>query len=232
VRDSRQQQVHEWCAAAFGAEHATSIPHRAIRMCEEAIEACQAAGGARSMVHRLVDYVFDRPAGELAQEIGGVGITLLTLAQAAGMSADAEEVREFERVLAKPLEHFRERNEAKNDAGSVATGNSFSQNKAIRATFPSLHNVLTDPLDRVDRLEKYGQPFTAEHRAELRNSIIETAKALQRDTINTLADCLVREAARLESTNDFVRFEDLKREAQALRDYAETLAPAAPEVNR
>jgi hypothetical protein len=200
MRDSRQQQVHEWCAAAFGADHATSIPHRAIRMCEEAIEACQAAGGARSMVHRLVDYVFDRPAGELAQEIGGVGITLLTLAQAAGMSADAEEVREFERVLAKPLEHFRERNEAKNDAGFVATGNSFSQNKAIRATFPVPQN--------------------------------EAERLLQRDTINTLADCLVREAARLERTNGFVRFEDLKREAQALRDYAETLAPAAPEVNR
>ena len=28
--------------------------------------------------------------------------------------------------------------------------NSFSQNKAIRSTFPSLHNLLTDPLDRLD----------------------------------------------------------------------------------
>ena len=69
------------------------------------------------MVHRLVDYVFARPVGNLAQEIGGVGITLLALAQAATIDADAEEQREFERVLAKPLEHFAARNAAKNAAG-------------------------------------------------------------------------------------------------------------------
>jgi hypothetical protein len=81
-----------------------------------------------------------------------------------------------------------------------AEGNCFSQNKAIRATFPVPQN--------------------------------DAERLLQRDTINTLADCLVRAAARLESVNDFVTFEDLKREAQALRDYAQTLAPSSPEVNR
>jgi uncharacterized coiled-coil protein SlyX len=60
----------------------------------------------------------------------------------------------------------------------------------------------------------------------------EAIRSFQRDTINTLADCLVREAARLERTNGFLKIEDLKREAQALRDYAETLAPPAPEANR
>jgi hypothetical protein len=60
----------------------------------------------------------------------------------------------------------------------------------------------------------------------------DAERLLQRDTINTLADCLVNCAVRIEATNSFVTFEDLKREAQALRDYAETLAPAAPEVTR
>lgn len=69
------------------------------------------------MAHRLVDHVFALPVGDLAQEIGGVGVTLLALSQAAGISADTSEYAEFARVLAKPLEHFKARNEAKNAAG-------------------------------------------------------------------------------------------------------------------
>lgn len=116
-RDERQSGVASWCAAAFGADHATSIPQRGIRLAEEAVEAAQAAGCDRAMVHRLVDHVYEKPSGVLSQEIGGVGLTLLALSAAAHVSADAEEEREYLRVKAKPLEHFRKRNEAKNAAG-------------------------------------------------------------------------------------------------------------------
>lgn len=116
-RDERQAKVSAWCFAAFGAEHATNLPQRGIRHAEEAIELAQAAGAPREMVHRLVDYIYDRPPGDLAQEIGGSGLTLLALAAAAGLSADHEEAREVARVLAKPLEHFTKRNENKNAAG-------------------------------------------------------------------------------------------------------------------
>lgn len=116
-RGNRQRGVAAWCAAAFGLEHATSLPQRGIRHAEEAIELAQAAGAPREMVHKLVDYIYDRPAGDLAQEIGGSGLTLLALAAAAGLSADKEEAREVARVLAKPLEHFTKRNENKNAAG-------------------------------------------------------------------------------------------------------------------
>lgn len=116
-RLDRQSSVHKWCREAFGDDHAKSIEQRGIRLAEEAIEAAQAAGCNREMVHRLVDHVFDRPVGDLAQEIGGVGVTLLALAQAATIDADAEEIREFARVLSKPLSHFAARNAAKNAAG-------------------------------------------------------------------------------------------------------------------
>lgn len=116
-RDERQKQVAKWCAAAFGVDHQSSIPQRGVRLLEESIEAYQAAGGRAEMAHKLVDYTFSRPVGELSQELGGVGIGLLALAEAAGISADAEERRELERVLSKPLEHFTKRNQAKNDAG-------------------------------------------------------------------------------------------------------------------
>ena len=117
ARDERQKQVSDWCAAAFGADHAASIPQRGIRHAEEAIETAQASGCDPAMIHKLVDYIYEKPAGALSQEIGGSGLTLLALAQAAGLSADDEERLEVERVLAKPLSHFAARNKVKNDAG-------------------------------------------------------------------------------------------------------------------
>lgn len=121
-RTVRQQRVDDWCAAAFGTDHAASLPQRGIRLLEEAIETAQAAGCERAMCGNLVDYVFSRPKGELRQELGGVGITLLALAAAAGLDADESEASELARVLAKPLAHFAARNKAKNDAGFNVSG--------------------------------------------------------------------------------------------------------------
>lgn len=120
-RDERQRRVSEWCHAAFGPERSTSVQERGTRLLEEAIEAAQAAGVDRALAHKLVDYVYGRPVGELGQELGGVGVTVLALAQAAGLSAEAEEVREVERVLSKSLDHFRKRHAAKEDAGIAMT---------------------------------------------------------------------------------------------------------------
>lgn len=116
-RSHRQSRVSEWCIKAFGHDQATSLPQRGIRLVEEALEAAQAAGSSAEMIHRLVDHVYSRPVGELGQELGGVGVTALALAAAAGLDADAAEATEVQRVLSKPLSHFRERNSLKNAAG-------------------------------------------------------------------------------------------------------------------
>ena len=116
-RNERQAAVSHWCGMAFGAEHARSLPQRGVRLLEEALEAYQATGARPEMAHKLVDFVFSRPKGKLGQELGGIGVTLLALAQAAGLSAEEEEVREVTRVLSVPLRHFAKRNEAKNAAG-------------------------------------------------------------------------------------------------------------------
>lgn len=120
VRPIRQEVAADWAAAAFGKGQAASLPQRGLRHAEEALETAQACGCDRAQIHRLVDFVFDRPAGELRQEIGGSGLTLLVLAEAAGLDADSCERAELERVLAKPLAHFTARNQAKNDAGFLA----------------------------------------------------------------------------------------------------------------
>lgn len=116
-RDRRQAETHAWCVAAFGDHDAWSIPQRGLRLVEEAIETAQACGCDPAMLHRLIDHVYAKPVGELAQELGGLGVTLLGLAHAAGISADEAERREVARVRSKPLSHFAARNAAKRAAG-------------------------------------------------------------------------------------------------------------------
>lgn len=117
VRNLRQDQTHAWCTAVFGESHATSLRQRGVRMMEEAIELAQTCHVPREMIHRLVDFVYEREVGEFRQEMGGLGVTLLCLAGAAGVSADECEDAEVQRILSKDPLHFRQRNEEKNAAG-------------------------------------------------------------------------------------------------------------------
>ena len=121
TRQDRQSRVLAWAREAFGPEESSSIVHRGLRLLEEAVEAAQAAGVDRAQAHRLLEYVYDRPVGELPQELGGLGITLLALSAAAGLDADACEQREFDRIMALAPEHFRQRNARKNAAGFSGT---------------------------------------------------------------------------------------------------------------
>lgn len=156
-RDARQAQIAAWTREAFGVEQATSLPQRAVRLLEEALEAYQAAGGDPGMARKLVDFVFARPVGALRQELGGVGVCALALAAAAGLSADDEERREVERVLAKPVEHFRQRNAAKNEAGFLAVAGSppASSERAHRLRL----------VRRADRPRRRARPRRARSRA-------------------------------------------------------------------
>ena len=116
-RDQRQAMLLDWARLAFGDVEATSVPQRGLRLLEEAIEAFQACGCDEALAHKLVTFVFARPAGTVGKELGGVAVTALLLAAAAGLSADEEEAREVHRVLSKPLREFSERNANKNAAG-------------------------------------------------------------------------------------------------------------------
>lgn len=120
ARERRQRDIFAWTKEAFGEAEATSFEQRGLRLLEEAIEAYQAVGGHADVAHRLVDFVFGRPVGDIAQELGGVQVCVLALAASVEASADEEERREVARVLSKPVEHFRKRNAAKNAAGFKA----------------------------------------------------------------------------------------------------------------
>lgn len=117
----RQIKVANWVKEAFGLQQARSVEYRGLRFVEEAIELAQSCSCKKETLHRLIDHIYSRPAGELFQELGGVGLTLLALASAAGLSADWAEQAELERVLSKPLEMFKKRNEEKDQMRFVPT---------------------------------------------------------------------------------------------------------------
>lgn len=120
ARVERQADVTLWAIAAFGEEQATNPVQRGLRLLEEAIELFQSVGGDVAQAHKLVDYIFARPPGAPAQEVGGVSVCLLALCSALNISVDDEERRELARVLAKPIAEMKARNEAKNAAGFLA----------------------------------------------------------------------------------------------------------------
>lgn len=93
-----QARVQPWMLQCFGAVIAADKIERNHRFYEEATEAVQANGMTRSEAHQLVDYTFDRPIGELHQEIGGVMVTLAALCLASGQDMHAAGDTELARI--------------------------------------------------------------------------------------------------------------------------------------
>jgi len=99
--DPFQSRVQPWMLECFGAEIAADKIERNHRFFEGATEAVQANGMTRSEAHQLVDYTFDRPVGELHQEIGGVMVTLAALCLASGQDMHAAGETELARIWTK-----------------------------------------------------------------------------------------------------------------------------------
>ncbi|MDB4876422.1 MAG: hypothetical protein JWM41_2868 [Gemmatimonadetes bacterium] len=115
-RDSRQSAAAEWVRTTFG-DSAMRTSERLARFYEEATELAQSLGADAAFLSRIIDVVYSRPPGVASQEAGGVGLTLLALAEAEGFSAEVSEARELERVLSKSRDHFRARQATKADLG-------------------------------------------------------------------------------------------------------------------
>lgn len=110
----------DWARRCFGAEHVSNVPIRCLRLTEEAVELAQAAGIPKDKMLDLVDIVYSRPKGEIAQEIGGVMMTATVLCAALGLDTDHFFEIELRRVLAKSTDHFAKRNQDKIDGGLSA----------------------------------------------------------------------------------------------------------------
>lgn len=107
-----QTRVDEWAVECFGDDLAHDSTERNDRFTEEALELVQARGYTREQAHWMVDFVFNRPAGDVVNEIGGVMVTLAALCNVAdqGMMQCGE--KELARVWGK-IPQIREKQGAK-----------------------------------------------------------------------------------------------------------------------
>lgn len=96
---SYQQRVQGWMQECFGPLISSDTVERNHRFTEEALELVQACGCTADEVRRLVDYVFDRPIGVIAQEVGGVAVTLAALCSAYGIDMQYSAETELARIL-------------------------------------------------------------------------------------------------------------------------------------
>jgi hypothetical protein len=79
---SFQNRVRSWAVACFGLDVADNRTIRNYRFLEEALELVQAIGCTKDRALALVEYVYERPAGDPRQEVGGVMVTLAALCAA------------------------------------------------------------------------------------------------------------------------------------------------------
>ena len=118
---SFQARVAPWMDACFGPAISADAVERNHRFLEEALELVQANGGTAAEAHALVDYVFDRPIGDPAQEVGGVMVTLAALCLAAGLDMRRAGEAELARIWTRVAE-IRTRQAAKPRIGSPGVG--------------------------------------------------------------------------------------------------------------
>lgn len=94
---SYQRRVEKWLEACFPPSVRSDRGERTHRFLEEALELAQANGCTRDDALALVDYVFGRPPGQPAQEVGGVMVTLASVCSASDINMDEAGDRELDR---------------------------------------------------------------------------------------------------------------------------------------
>ncbi len=114
-----QDRVAKWVVDCFGKTAADDIAIRCDRFMEEATELVQSLGHSVGSTHAVVDYVFDRPAGEVHQEVGGTMLTLAALCTAASVDLAGAAETELARAIRK-TGAIRIKNAAKPNFGGQA----------------------------------------------------------------------------------------------------------------
>jgi hypothetical protein len=109
---SFQTEVKEFLNECFGEAVASDKQNRSHRFFEEATELVQSCGMSKEECLMLVDYVYDRPVGELHQEIGGVKVTLAALCSAFNENMDECGLVELRRIWRK-IDLIREKHKNK-----------------------------------------------------------------------------------------------------------------------
>lgn len=109
---SFQSRVGHWMQACFGLTISADRLERGDRLLEEVLELLQSGGYPVERVAALTGYVWSRPAGEPAQEVGGVTVTLAAYCLAHELNMHEASETELARIWTK-VEQIRAKQAAK-----------------------------------------------------------------------------------------------------------------------
>jgi len=114
-----QKRTWAWCEKMFHDRTAwRGVEERGRRFFEEATELVQVVGLSKEDLHKIIDYVYSRPVGDVRQEIGGTMVCLALLAEGLGLNVGLEYLTELKRVENPSIwEKIRSKQFAKNQAG-------------------------------------------------------------------------------------------------------------------
>ena len=98
-----QARVQPWMIECFGPEISADRLERGDRLLEEVLELLQSGRYPSERVAALTDYVWSREAGEPAQEVGGVMVTLAAYCLAHGLDMHTAGETELTRISAPEI---------------------------------------------------------------------------------------------------------------------------------
>jgi len=96
-----QERVAPWMQECFGPEISADRLERGDRFLEEALELLQSGGYTPERARALIEYVWARPVGDPAQEVGGVMVTLAAYCLAHDLDMHEAAEIELSRVWTK-----------------------------------------------------------------------------------------------------------------------------------
>ncbi|WP_419902103.1 DUF551 domain-containing protein [Kiloniella sp.] len=210
---SFQAGVDSWMEACFGSEISKDRIERNHRFLEEALELVQSTGCTSSEAHQLVDYVFNRPVGELSQEVGGVIVTLAALCSANDTNLEQNGWTELERIWEKK-----------------------NQIRAKQAAKPKHSPLPEDPFENSEEfVDEYKCMISPKDDEELReigelreNKKLQNLQAQQNDLLKALQKISLVELNADELAKALFRCGDIANEALSQSDQGMEPSPWQP----
>jgi hypothetical protein len=227
-----QERVQPWMLECFGPEVAADKIERNHRFFEEATEAVQANGMTRSEAHQLVDYTFDRPIGELHQEIGGVMVTLAALCLASGQDMHAAGETELARIWTK-VEAIRAKQAAKPKHSPLPAAPSHSAEPfPYQKTFDAIAAATSVSAERVAiSVIKFREAFDAAPQPSPTSVVLDEEREHLRDVFRGL-DSAIYSAKPYEAAQNANRLRNLVFEPNGLLERAASPQPVAQPVEQ
>lgn len=144
VEATLQDRVEPWFRDCFPPDVCNDRRERGDRFLEDALELLQSGGYDRSRVATLVDYVWGRPIGQPAQEVGGTMITLAAYCIAHGIDMHRAGEIELERISAPDVvAKIRAKQASKRGLHTPLPTNAVPDDRPEHAEIERLRHILT-----------------------------------------------------------------------------------------